>query len=187
MVDLAASLDAVESVELGAPAPPAASRSAGLHAARIAFMKGPAHFDPREWLSVFSAAALVEPRLLRGGAPGDADGDDWAPSALTAKVEAVLARKGAQAPTTLPQAGARAEVLSVLRDWASMGRLRLAPAVGEDLAGATSRIFAVPKSTTEDRLVVDRQIENAKELSLSGAARDLPAGSDMAEHWVPRG
>ena len=189
MLDLAASLDAVESAEFGAPAPPSAAGPAGLQAARIAFMKGPAHFDPREWLSVFSAAVLVEPRLLRGSAPGAA-GDGGAaetPSRLTDMVETVLAKKKEKVPAELPQSGARAEVLALLRDWAAVGRLRLAPASGPDLECATSRIFAVPKSLTEDRLVVDRQIENSKELALGGAARDLPSGSDMAEHWVPRG
>ena len=186
MTDLAHTLDAVESVEFGATAPSSTGGSAGLHAARIAFMKGPAHFDPREYLGVFSAAVLVEPRLLRGGAPADAD-PERPPSDLQAAVQELLDQKSASAPAALPQGGARGEVLALLRDWAVHGRLRLAPARGPDLAGATSRVFAVPKSATEDRLVVDRQIENAKELSLGGAARDLPSGSDMAEHWVPRG
>ena len=185
-MDLALSLDAVESTEFGVTAPSSTGGSAGLHAARIAFMKGPAHFNPRDWLSVFSAAVLVEPRLLRVGEPPD-DDDERLPSSLQAAVKDLLDKKMAAAPAALPQGGARTEVLALLRDWAAHGRLRLAPAVGPDLAGATSRVFAVPKSVSEDRLVVDRQIENSKELALSGAARDLPSGSDMAEHCAPKG
>ena len=102
MTDLAHTLDAVESVEFGATAPSSTGGSAGLHAARIAFMKGPAHFDPRDWLSVFSAAVLVEPRLLR--ADGPRDGEAVAPpSALSAAVEELLAKKSADAPAALPQ------------------------------------------------------------------------------------
>ena len=70
--------------------------------------------------------------------------------------------------------------------WDDMGKLRLI-SVQDKEASADSRLFPVFKNQSSDRIVMDRQIQNTKEMSFGGMACMVGGGPDLVEFRCPKG
>ena len=139
--------------------PPPALTLAAFKANRVKYMKTDSHFDPTPWLSMRSAAAYLEPRLLE-------------------------LRHPREPPPRVRPMQERQELLNFCRDLDRHGKLYLAAPV-ECPRSQRMPLLAVPKSDTQDRLVGDRRARNAWEAHVGGDARWLAGGADLCELVVP--
>jgi hypothetical protein len=130
-------------------------------AARAKFMKSDCKFDPTPFLSMFSAACYLEPRLL------------------------AVAYHGPVIPS-MKQSGEEGELVAYAKSWDKQGKLWLC---GEDEvpSGKRSKFIPVWKDEHTDRIVHDRRRMNAMEAHLGGSSRDLASAADFIEMEVPPG
>ena len=131
---------------------------------RSPFMKSDSNFNPLEFLSVFHAAAYVEPALLdRSRLPGGSPGPG---------------------PPVPPQRGCTRELIDYLRRWDSAGRLLLVEPGGVPKSQCGG-LFPVAKDEATDRIVFNRIPRNAHEVHLTGYAKYTVSGHDLIDLEVP--
>ena len=132
---------------------------------RSPFMKTSSNFNPVDFLSVFHAAAYVEPSLLeRSRLSGDVPSSSVAP----------------------PQRSCSSELVDYLRRWDDAGRLLLVE-TGGVAPGDCGGLFPVPKDEHTDRIVFNRVPRNAREVHLNGYAKFTVSGHDLVDLEVPEG
>ena len=134
---------------------------------RANFLKDTLHFDVTPHISVFGAAAYIEPRLLEIADRCVVSDAAW--HALKKARPAAITR----------------ELVAYARKWDRHGKLHLFLVSDVDIDDM-SDLMAVWKSASEDRVVSDRRRRNAKEVHLAGASKDMPSGADLVDFEVPR-
>ena len=130
-------------------------------------MKSCSDFDPLPFLSPFSGAAYLEPRLLKKKVV-DTDVKEHAASQQAAR-----------------QGGRRKEVLAYLKQWDHHSRLRLLPWSHAKRVRPGS-LFGVCKDKHTQRIVFNRILKNLTEHAFEGLARVSPSGRDLRELDVPQ-
>ena len=137
-----------------------------LREGRAIFAKEHVTFDPCPYLGVYSAAAYIEPDLLKL----DRINEAYRPSILPAPGGS--------------QRGRAADLLDFFRQWDAHGRLHL-EAPWTIARGIQGSLFAVPKTADVDRVVFNRVPQNAFEFHLPGYARYCVGGHDLIEIIIP--